>query len=208
MLKLDGIGLLTNVEGVYLGSPAFDPILQEAHRRGAVIYVHPIAPPGFVTFSQGFSAATVEYPFDTTRMLLNMIACGTFRRYPNMRLIVSHGGGTLPYLAERISNLAAMFNRQDPPLRPPEAIAQLKSIYYDTTAVANPVSLASYRAFVPPERQLYGSDAPFMPEFTIPPSRAALDATQAGAPDAFDAIQLINATRLFPRLAALAATVV
>ncbi len=197
-LELDGIGLLTSIGGRYLGDPAFDAVFAEAERRGTVISTHPVAPAGYERFSVGYAAPALEYPFDTTRMLVNLVASGTLRRHPGLKLIASHGGGTMPFLAERIAGISPYFNRLDPPITPPEIVEQLRRIHYDCTAVANRVSLESYSAFVPAERRLYGSDAPFMPEASIPPSLAALTAFY----DEGDAAALCsgNAEALFPHL--------
>lgn len=203
VLKLEGIGLLTNVNGIYLGDPQFDAIFNEANKRSAVVYTHPVSPAPFAEISLGFSAATIEYPFDTTRMILNLIATGTLRRNENIKLIASHGGGTLPYLAERIANLTAMFNRLTPALTPPEVTAQLKSIYYDVTGVSNSVSLGSYLSFVPPGRRLYGSDTPFMPVSTIRPALAALFGDDGCPEQERVALETGNALSLFPYLSKL-----
>ena len=105
-LGLDGISLLTNVRGDYLGDPAFDANFAEADRRGTVISTHPVAPIGYEHVAVGYAAPALEYPFETTRMLVNLVASGTLRRHPSLKLIASHGGGTIPFLAERT---------QDPP---------------------------------------------------------------------------------------------
>ena len=201
VLKLEGIGLLTNVHGKYLGDPAFDVVFAEANRRRAVVYTHPIAPPHYKDLTLGVSASTLEYPFDTTRMILNLIATGTLRRHPDAKIIVSHGGGTVPFLAERMFNLLAMFNRLDPPLTPGEVLRLMQSLYYDVTGVSNTVSLASYKRHVPAARRLYGSDTPFMPEATIPSALAALRGAEGFAGAELAALEGGNALSLFPRLA-------
>ena len=199
-LKLDGIGLLTNVGGTYLGDAKFDALFEEANRREAVVYTHPVAPPHYKDLVLGFSASTLEYPFDTTRMILNMIATGSLRRNPKMKFIVSHGGGAVPFLAERMSNLIAMFSRLNPQVSPHEAISQLQSLYYDVTGVSNPVSLASYAKLVPAHRRLYGSDTPFMPEGTILSALTALRGADGFHGEDLDAMESGNAFGLFPRL--------
>ncbi len=197
-LELDGIGLLTNIRGDYLGDPAFDAVFAEAERRGTVISTHPVAPVGYERFAVGYAAPALEYPFETTRMLVNLVASGTLRRHPSLKLIASHGGGTIPFLAERIAGISPYFNRLDPPITPTEIIDQLRRIYYDCTAIANRVSLESYSAFAPADRRLYGSDAPFMPEATIAPSLGALTSFYDGGELA--ALRSGNAETLFPHL--------
>ena len=204
VLKLDGVGLLTNVRGIYLGDAQFEALFDEANRRQTVVYTHPVAPPHYKDLVLGFSAATLEYPFDTTRMILNLIATGSIRRTPNIKWIVSHGGGTVPFLAERMANLIAMFNRLDPPISPQEVMRQLHSLYYDVTGVSNPVSLASYACLVPASRRLYGSDTPFMPEVSIPSALAALRGPHGFSGEELAALQSGNALALFPRFAGLA----
>ena len=113
-LGLDGISLLTNVRGDYLGDPAFDAIFAEADRRGTVISTYPVAPIGYEHVAVGYAAPALEYPFETTRMLVNLVASGTLRRHPSLKLIASHGGGTIPFLAERIAGISPYFNRLDP----------------------------------------------------------------------------------------------
>ena len=66
-LHFAGIGLYTNIGGIYPGDRRLDPLFEELNRRKAVVYVHPVAPPGFDMARLGFPAPTIEYPFDTTR---------------------------------------------------------------------------------------------------------------------------------------------
>ena len=99
-LKLDGIGLLTNYKGTYLGDSAFEAVYKDLNRRKAVVHVHPGDPPGENPFP--CSASLLEAPFETTRAITNLIYGGTLEHYPDIRFIWSHGGGTIPYLATRI----------------------------------------------------------------------------------------------------------
>ena len=81
-LKLDGVGLLSNYDGLYLGQPEFDPIFDELNRREAILFIHPVAPPNFAPLSVGLTAPILEYPFDTTRVAANLIKSGTLERCP------------------------------------------------------------------------------------------------------------------------------
>ena len=137
-LELDGVGLLTNICGEYLGDPAFDAIFAEAERRGTVISTHPVAPVGYERFAVGYAAPALEYPFETTRMLVNLVASGTLRRHPSLKLIASHGGGTIPFLAERIAGISPYFNRLDPPITPPRS--SISSGTSTTTAPPSPTA--------------------------------------------------------------------
>jgi predicted TIM-barrel fold metal-dependent hydrolase len=108
VLKLDGVGLFTNYEGVYLGDLKFAPILDELHRRKAVVFVHPTKPPCSDKLTLGYPAPMLEYPFDTTRMVLSLLDTDTLDRCNHIRFIICHGGGALPLLIHRIAPLMAV----------------------------------------------------------------------------------------------------
>ncbi len=160
VLKFEGIGLYTNFGGIYPGDSRLDPLFEELNRRKAVTYVHPVAPPGFDMARFGYPAATIEYPFDTTRMITNLVSSGTMRRFPDFKMIVSHGGGTLPFLVPRIARHTARFARV--PVTPDADHADFKSFYFDVTAVSHPHAIDALLAIAPKDRLLYGSDHPFM----------------------------------------------
>jgi predicted TIM-barrel fold metal-dependent hydrolase len=202
VLKLDGIVLFTNINGIYLGDKRFDPIFDELNRRKTVVFVHPVAPPGFDIGRLGFPAPAIEFPFETTRMIMNLIASGTLRRCPNVRIIVAHGGGTLPFLAPRITRNLVRFGKASPAFTPDDVLAALRSLYYDVTAVSHRNAIDALLTLAPSDRLLYGSDHPFMLPNLIPPaidfitSYPAIDDTKRRA------LSSGNALKLFPRLAA------
>ncbi len=99
-LRADGIGLMTNCEGKYPGDVAFAPIFDELNRRKAVVYFHPTSAPCSNCLSE-IPAATLDFPFDTTRAVTSLLFGGTFARCPDIRFIFSHAGGTVPFLADR-----------------------------------------------------------------------------------------------------------
>jgi len=200
-LGFDGIGLYSNVDGVYLGDARFAPLFEELNRRKAVVFVHPAQPPGFEQFSLGLPAPILEYPFDSTRMLASLLYSGALARYPDIKLVVPHGGGTVPYLASRIARAASADFRTGPKTPPGEAMQLLRSVYYDLTAMSETGNMALLKEFVPADRLLVGYDYPFRPESTIAPQTATLD-NFAGFSDAEkESIRTVNALKLFPRLA-------
>jgi predicted TIM-barrel fold metal-dependent hydrolase len=199
-LGFDGIGLYSNADGAYLGDARFTPLLEELNRRKAIVFVHPAQPPGFQQFSLGLPAPILEYPFDSTRMLASLLYSGALARYPDIRLIVPHGGGTVPYLAARIARAASADFRSGPKTTPGEAMQLLRNVYYDLTAMSEAGNMALLREFVPADRLLIGYDYPFRPEATIAPQASTLD-NFAGFSHAEKAsIRTGNALRLFPRL--------
>ena len=99
-----------------------------------------------------------------------------------IKLIATHGGGTMPFLASRIAPLVAMQSKLNPKMDPDEVQGALKEVFYDSTAVTAAVTFDCYKAFVPADKRLFGSDHPFMPEATVPPALRALNATQTLSP--------------------------
>jgi predicted TIM-barrel fold metal-dependent hydrolase len=202
VLKLDGVVLFTNINGTYLGDRKFDPVFDELNRRKAVVFVHPVAPPGFDINRLGFPAPCVEFPFDTTRMIMNMIASGTVRRCPNVRMIVAHGGGTLPFLAHRIGRNIVRFGKANPPFTADEVMAAFKWFYYDLTAVSHQHAIDALLTLVPTDHLLYGSDHPFMLPTLIPPAIDFIKSLPRLDAPTRQALANGNALQLFPRLAA------
>jgi predicted TIM-barrel fold metal-dependent hydrolase len=202
VLKLDGIVLFTNINGTYLGDKKFDAVFDELNRRKAVVFVHPVAPPGFDINGLGFPAPCVEFPFDTTRMIMNLIASGTLRRCPNVRIIVAHGGGTLPFLAHRIGRNIVRFAKATPAFTADEVMAAFKSFYFDLTAVSHQHAIDALLTLVPPDHLLYGSDHPFMLSNLIPPAIDFVNAYPKIDEVMRNGLSNGNALKLFPRLAA------
>ena len=194
VLGADGVVLPANVDGVYLGTPAWDPLLELLDEHGAVVFVHPTAlagPP-----ASGLSPAVVDFLADTTRAAATLVVNDCLDRYPSIRFILAHGGGYLPYAATRV---AAMLSRE----RDEETVLdRLRRFYFDTALVGGPYALPSLLAFADPNRLTFGSDWPY--EFRPDQSRdftARLDAFPL--PDELRAaIDRRNAEDLFPRLAA------
>ena len=201
-IGLDGIVLFSNIAGIYLGDQRFDAIFDELHRRKAVIFVHPVAPPDFDMTRLGFAASAIEYPFDTTRMIMNLIASGTLRRCPSLRIIVAHGGGTLPFLVPRITRNLTRFGKVSPPLTPEEVAAAFRSFYFDVTAVSHRHSIDALLTLAPADRLLYGSDHPFMIPSLIPAAIEFLNTDPRIDSASRQAVTFQNALALFPALAA------
>lgn len=198
-LKLDGIGLFTNYRGVYLGDPTFEPILDEAHQREAVIHVHPAAPPGTDQPSFGLPASLYEFTFDTTRLAAQLLYTRTLERYPGMRMILSHGGGALPYLAQRLT-FAPVIKPSLAESQPEDPIRVLRTLYFDLAMSGNPYTLPTLNAFVPKTKILYGTDFPFMPAWTADEGARNVLAFPGFSSDDLRRIARENAEDLFPRL--------
>jgi 6-methylsalicylate decarboxylase len=195
-LRLDGIAMFSNVAGTYLGDPAWDPVFDELERRGAYVFIHPIDPslpsplpavPGWVQ----------EFPFDTTRAVVNLIYSGTLERCPGIRVQVAHLGGTVPFLAHRIAEWAG----RDPSraeAAPAGALSYLRRLYYDTGLANNSITLAAASELAGLPRIVFGTDWPYavLPEGADPaPGLGRLGVEERAAVDG------TNVAALVPRLA-------
>jgi predicted TIM-barrel fold metal-dependent hydrolase len=197
ILHLDGVGLFSSVNDRYLGDPLFDPIFDELNRRGAVVFIHPThceAPPETNLGSPPF---VVEYVFDTTRAIVNLIFTGTLKRSPDIRLIVAHGGGAVPFLTQRISMLEG--HRKAPEVA--DVIPQLRALYYEIASTTTGYALRSLQELADPTHILWGSDLPFVYGERLQGEVDHWEEYEGFNADERMAVEQQNALRLFPRFA-------
>ena len=189
----DGVGLLTRYGQRLLGDPSFAPVFDELERRRAIVFVHPDVGPCSCNIA-GVPAATIDFPFDTTRAIVSLMMSGTFQRCPNVRFIFSHAGGTVPFLAERIARLERIpANRE---VLKPGVIAMLEKLYFDTALSANRYAFSALTELVGHRQVLFGSDYPFAPEDTTAASIKSLG--ELGLPaEHLSAIERGNTLALF-----------
>src|SRR5690242_14124343 len=200
-LGMDGVVLYTSQGGKYLGDPAFDPVFAELDRREAVVFIHPnTMPPGADAAGLSIPAGVAEFTFDTTRAITNMLYGGTMEKYPSIRYIVSHAGGTIPYLAWRIAGAAYLPELRD---RAPKSdgLALLQKLYYDTALSTSEFVFGALREFVPVSQVLFGSDFPYVTPAVLQAEKHALETSAVWDDHAKAAIDRANALALFPRFA-------
>jgi 6-methylsalicylate decarboxylase len=158
-LKADGVGLITSYGNKWLGDPAFDPVLEELNRRKAVAYVHPTSPECCRNILPGVPDAAIEFGTDTTRTIARIVFGGAAARFPNIKWIFSHAGGTMPFLAERFEGMAKLPQYAT---KFPNGFAEVaRRFYYDTAQAANAICMSGLRQLVPVSRIVFGTDAPF-----------------------------------------------
>ena len=160
VLKADGINLMTNIGDKWLGDPYYDPIFAELDRRKAVVYTHPAVPHCTAGVLPEIRDAVIEFGTDTTRAITRLLFSGAAHRYPNIRWIWSHAGGTAPFLTERLVRFAQ--SEKGMKERVPEGVlAYLKRFYYDTAQAAHPWALASLMRLVAITQVVFGTDFPW-----------------------------------------------
>ena len=200
VLEADGVTLLTSYDGKYLGHPVLRPIWDELDRRAAVVFIHPTAdlhagalkepwlPPPFI-----------DFPHETTRTAVHLIVSDTIREHPKCRIILSHGGGTLPYIATRIAHQSAESKFMQKPAD--QFLEEAQSFYFDLALTTYNYPLSLLRSFAKKDHILYGSDFPFAREKTIGQQVTFLDEFLVGMrEDENFSIRRGAALKLFPRL--------
>src|SRR5262245_1002568 len=161
MLKADGVGLLTSYGDKWLGDAAFAPVFNELNRRKAVVYTHPLEATCCRNLVGGVTPQTLEYPTDTTRTLMSLVASDTVTRSPDIKLIFSHAGGTLVSIAGRFLGNAVTAENLARPAETNSRLYHVRRFYYDTAGSANPVQMQSLKLLVPTAQIVFGTDFPF-----------------------------------------------
>lgn len=199
VLRLDGVCLLASYGERFIGDAQFEPVLQELHARGAVVFLHPNFHPSSRGLGWSLPAFLTEFPFDTTRAAAQLVFSGATRRYSNIRFILAHAGGTLPYLAWRLS-LAPMIDRRFADRSGEDILGEVRRFWFDTAQAAGAPVLAALNEVADPERVLFGSDWPYCPESVVEATGAAVTAAQSAWPRMAAGIDRRHALALFPRL--------
>jgi len=196
-LKADGIGLFTSYGGQWLGHPSFRPVMEELNRRKAVVTVHPTAADCCrnLSYAPGVGPGTIEYGTDTTRAIIGVAFSGDATKFPDIRFIWSHAGGSVPFLAGRIDGASG--NARE--ALPGGFIAAAKRFHYDTAGAANRGALVALRELVPASQIVFGTDFP--PGGTSASVATALKGTALFTDRELQLIGRDNAVGLVPRLA-------
>ena len=194
-LKADGIGLLTSYQDKYLGDPSFALVYEELNRRKAVIYVHPTTPACCRGLVPGIPPGSIEYATDSTRTIAHLVFSGTAMKFPDIRWIFSHSGGTLPFLTGRFIRLA---EERKPANLPEGPLPEFRKFYYELAQGNTPGQIAALLKMVSISQVLYGTDYPFRDGAEV--NRGISEWGFAAAEQ--QSIERDSALRLLPRLKA------
>jgi predicted TIM-barrel fold metal-dependent hydrolase len=198
-LKLDGVCLLTNVNNVYIGHPDFEEVYAELNRRKVVTFIHPCYPAGVEARDWDIPRMLIDYPFETTKVATNLIFNGVTTRYPDIKFLLSHAGGTLPMLAHRLSVFDKQTKFKDN--YPDGALAHIARFYYDTALSGHAAPLDALRAFVPDSQILFGTDYPYVTPEVAAAETAGFDSYRSLVGAARMRVERGNAEILWSRFA-------
>ena len=197
-LKADGVILLANTQGQYLGDPKFDPLLEELNRRKAVVLLHPSALPG--PTAPGVPPFMADFLLDTVRAALKLTLSGAMDRFPDLKIILAHAGGFLPYISYRVAPFLTNPNQPDFTAAGFQSNTDLlRRFWYDVALSSTPAGMPSLLEFADPAKIVYGSDSPFAPSPVVEFMSRALDEFKMSKSQQA-AINRRNAYALVPRL--------
>jgi 6-methylsalicylate decarboxylase len=200
VLKLDGVLLFSNVQGIYLGDPQLEPVFTELERRAATVFVHPNPSPDPVVHRLGLPDSLIDFTADTTRAVAEMLYSNRFARTPNVKYIFSHAGGTIPYLAGRFGIVDEM--RIIPGADGRRTAAEtFRGLYWDTALAFGDPVLRMLRSVAGLEQVVCGTDYPYFRRDLAVGCIATLMRTEELGTGEREAVMGANALKFFPRLA-------
>lgn len=198
VLKLDGVVLFTNAQGIYLGDPRMKPLFRELQRRKATVFVHPNASPDPVAHSLGLTDNLIDFPGDTTRAIAQLHYGGTFAETPDVSYVFAHAGGTAPYLAGRFAIVDEMKIMGDSSTTG-TAAETFHRLYWDTAlAWADPV-LYTLRNIAGMNKVVFGTDYPYVRKDLAVKGKLRIQSNPDLSPEEKNQVFGRNALRLFPR---------
>ncbi len=159
-LKADGIGVFTSYGKQWLGNAAFDPVFAELNRRKAVVFTHPVPAPCCTNLIPEVGDSEIALGTDTSYAIASMVFTGASQRFPDLRMIFSHGGGTMPFLIRRFITDA----QNQPKLKkllPQGFLPEFQRFYFDTAQIPMRPPLLALKEVAPLAHILFGTDYPF-----------------------------------------------
>ena len=160
MLKLQGVVVLSNINGRALTDPLYRPFFRECDRRSVCVFIHPMIPTNAASFSEYVLGPIIGFPFDTTLAVARLCYDGVFKELPRIRWILGHLGGAVPFLFERMDNGWRDFAECREHIDELPSV-YLRRLYYDTVSFSAP-SLELALKQVGADHLVMGSDYPHL----------------------------------------------
>ncbi|MGA2952975.1 MAG: amidohydrolase family protein [Caulobacteraceae bacterium] len=202
-LGADGVIIETNQHGVYLGDDRLEPIWAALDDRAAVVLIHPTSPAcncGDRLYAK-FPRPMMEFMFETTRSVTDLVTAGVLKRHPRLRVIVPHAGAALPVLLGRIDAMASLAALAGAP--PQQTLGEaMRTLHFDLAGMPVPQLLEALLKVADPQKLHYGSDYPFTPANACEQLLNALEQTPLLSETERRGVWRENALRLFPRFRA------
>ncbi|XP_055340701.1 uncharacterized protein LOC129589839 [Paramacrobiotus metropolitanus] len=202
VLHADGFIVYTSYGNAthYLGHPDFKDVWAALNARSATVFIHPTygCSSKSVSAIVNLTVSMMDFPQETTRTIVDMVASNVIRDFPNVKIIVSHAGGTLPYVFGRI--FTSFYQSAQITKTPQQVLEEVRSIYFDIATSKYDLTLDAIMKFAAPERILFGTDFPYNPQGAAEETRNWNDYVKKNeSPGNLLAVNSKNALALFPR---------
>jgi predicted TIM-barrel fold metal-dependent hydrolase len=199
-LKFAGVSLFASYDGEFLGDPKFEPVMAALDARDAVVFLHPGTHPLNSQLKHPWPGFMMEYLFDTTRAVVNLVFGGSLERYPRIKWILPHAGGLVPYFSWRLA-VSPMIDQRLKQVAPEHILGLLRRFWYDNALSPGAQTWGCLQNVAAPEQIVFGTDWPFANVRVTAAAMKTYEALDAITPAQRAAIDRGNALRLFPQLA-------
>ncbi|KAF8913968.1 hypothetical protein CPB84DRAFT_1811427 [Gymnopilus junonius] len=194
-LHANGVSISSCYGEGYVGDIQYDPIWTELNRRQAVVFLHGSQFPSSTPFPHPTLGIPItEVPNETFKAAAHLVVTGHRRKFPKIKIILAHLGGTVPMLVPRV---AVLSNHMGCNLTPEEIIEDFKSFYYETALSAYEPNLAAIERLVNPDHILFGTDFPAVGKDMVEWFTNNVKKYYEGDSDRLCRIMSDNATKLF-----------
>lgn len=182
----------------YLGADVFDPLWEELDRRETVVFVHGDQTPNSNRWPNSLLPIPVtEVPNETYKAAADLVTTGKKRAFGNARIVLSHSGGSTPFLASRVAGLSSYLGTT---LSADELIEGFRTFYYETALSGFRTNLVALESFVAEDHILFGTDFPAIPVETAAWYTDNVARYFESRPERHNAVVRENALALFPSL--------
>jgi predicted TIM-barrel fold metal-dependent hydrolase len=174
--------------------------MEALNARDAVVFVHPGTHPTNKLIQLPWPGFMMEYVFDTTRAVVNLVFGGALEKFPRIRFILPHAGGLVPFFAWRLS-VSPMIDKRLRQMTQADVFALLKRFWYDNALSPGAQTWGSLKEVAAMDQIVFGSDWPFANVRVTAEAVKTYEALAAITPAQREAIDRNNALKLFPQLA-------
>jgi aminocarboxymuconate-semialdehyde decarboxylase len=157
-LNFKGACIGTNINGMGLDDARLYPFYERITEYDLPVHIHPRAPADKETYQDYRLGPMIGFEMELCVAVVRLVMGGILERFPNLKCIVSHLGGAIPYLAERVQNCYEAYPECQQHITRP-AKDYLRRLYYDTVSFFEPALMCAH-AFVGAEHMVLGSDYP------------------------------------------------
>lgn len=196
-LQFEGVCLFASYGEKFLGDPSLDPLLELLNEREAVVFIHPTYHPSSKSLELPWPGFMIEYLFDTTRAAVNLLFTGALEKFPKIRFILAHAGGTIPYISWRLS-VSPMIDPRLPQLSQSEVLEGLGKFWFDTALSSGPPTWGALSQVAKPTQIVFGSDWPFANAKVVHEELEGFTQPGSVPRELHPGIMRNNAKRLFP----------